>query len=192
MEVVFATHNPNKIKEVQNLVPSGIKIKSLEEIGFDQDIEENGETLEENAFIKADTIYDYCGLACFSDDTGLIVPFLDGAPGVFSARYAGEQASADDNMRKLLQELDGQNNRSAYFETVIAFRDSEGKRFSFSGKAEGTITRNRHGLNGFGYDPIFRPIGYSETFAELSLVSKNKISHRAKAFVKFSQFLSTT
>jgi XTP/dITP diphosphohydrolase len=192
MEVVFATHNPNKIKEVQNLVPDGIKIRSLVDIGYDQVIEENGQTLEENAFIKANTIYEYCGLACFSDDTGLIVPFLHGAPGVYSARYAGEQASADDNIRKLLQELDGHNNRSAYFETVIAYRDSEGMRYSFSGKAEGTITHNRHGVNGFGYDPIFRPNGYSETFAELSLSAKNKISHRAKAFLKFSQFLSTT
>lgn len=190
MEVVFATHNPNKLREVQKIVPQGIRLRSLADIGYTHDIIEDGTTLEENAFIKANTIFDVYGWPCFSDDTGLMVSALSGAPGIFSARYAGAQATSDDNINKLLNELNGQDDRLAYFETVIAYRDCHGNRFSFSGKSEGVITLDRQGEAGFGYDPIFRPNGYSETFAQLTLFEKNKISHRAKAFQKFSKFLS--
>ena len=189
MKIVFATNNPNKIKEVQALVPSHIKLVSLEDIGCTEDIPETQDTIEGNAIQKADYIKEHYGLDCFADDTGLEVLALNGAPGVFSARYAGSQRNAEDNMDLLLSELKSKDNRSARFKTVIAMH-SQGSLLTFEGICEGTITQNKKGTDGFGYDPIFQPKGYKQTFAELSLVEKNRIGHRGKAVSKLVDYLN--
>lgn len=183
MNIVFATNNPNKIKEVQALLPSHIKLISLEEIGCVEDIPETQDTIEGNAIQKADYIKEHFGLDCFADDTGLEVMALNGAPGVFSARYAGPQRNADDNMNLLLSELHSKNNRSARFKTVIAMH-FQGELRTFEGICEGEITHTKSGSDGFGYDPVFKPTGYTKTFAEISLAEKNRIGHRGKAVSK--------
>lgn len=188
MKLVFATHNDHKLKEVQQLLPESIELLSLKDIQCFDEIPETGETLEENAKIKADFVTQTYGLDCFSDDTGLLVNALDGAPGVYSARYAGEQKNAQDNMGKLLLELNGKENRNAHFKTVIHL-NLEGQSHTFNGIVEGTITHKEQGSGGFGYDPIFQPNGYNKTFGELPPKTKNAISHRGRAIQKLVNFL---
>jgi XTP/dITP diphosphohydrolase len=188
MKLVFATNNKNKILEVQQLLPSTIEIISLESIGCFEEIPETAATIEENAIMKANYVTQKYGYDCFADDTGLEVDALNGEPGVFSARYAGEQRNADDNMDKLLGALDNKTNRKAQFKTVIAL-NLNGKQHLFTGIARGEITLEKTGNQGFGYDPIFKPEGFTETFAQLSLEEKGKISHRGKATEQLIAFL---
>ncbi len=190
MRLVFATHNRNKFQEVKKLIPKHIELISLEEIGCFEEIPETGNTLQENAQIKADFVARNYKIPCFSDDTGLLVNALNGAPGVYSARYAGEEKSAEKNMEKLLKELQNKEDRSAHFETVIALA-LHTKKYFFSGVVNGTITYKKQGSKGFGYDPIFQPEGFGQTFAELPLEEKNKISHRALAIKQLIDFLHT-
>lgn len=188
MKIVFATNNKNKIREIQSMLPPAIEIVSLESIGCHEDIPETAGTIEGNAIMKANYVTQKYGYDCFADDTGLEVNALNGEPGVFSARYAGEQKSAEDNMDKLLFNLEHKTDRSAQFKTVIAL-NLNGKQFLFTGIAQGEITKEKTGDQGFGYDPIFRPKDYQETFAQLSLETKNAISHRGKATQKLIAFL---
>lgn len=188
MKIVFASNNKNKILEIQSMLPESIQIVSLESIGCLEEIPETSETIEGNAVLKANYVTQNYGFDCFADDTGLEVEALNGEPGVFSARYAGEQRNADDNMIKLLNELADKNNRTAQFKTVIAL-NLNGKQYLFEGIASGKITTKKIGLGGFGYDPIFKPTNYDETFAELSLEVKNEISHRGKATKRLLEFL---
>lgn len=186
--LIFASHNKNKTAEIKALLPQ-YSVQSLAELGFHEEIEETGSTLQENAALKARRIFEEYGHPVFADDTGLIVPAINGEPGVFSARYAGEPASAERNMAKLLTNLSGVENRQAYFETVICFIGPSGKEFFFSGRVDGTILREPKGTEGFGYDPIFAPEGATLSFAEMSAKEKNQISHRGRALAKFIQFL---
>jgi XTP/dITP diphosphohydrolase len=188
MQLVFASNNKNKILEIQSILPESIKILSLEDIGCLEDIPETENTIEGNAILKANYVTQKYGYDCFADDTGLEVAALNGEPGVYSARYAGEQRNSDDNMNKVLNSLSGENNRNAQFKTVIAL-NLKGKQELFTGIAKGEITLEKTGNKGFGYDPIFQPLGYKETFAELSLEIKNEISHRGKATQQLIQFL---
>ncbi|GLU44444.1 non-canonical purine NTP diphosphatase [Allomuricauda sp. NBRC 101325] len=188
MKLVFATHNDHKLKEVQQLLPASIQLLSLKDIECFDEIPETGDTLEENAKIKADYVTHTYGLNCFSDDTGLLVDALHGAPGVFSARYAGDQKNAKDNMQKLLSELEGRNNRNAHFKTMVHL-NLNGESYAFEGIVEGIITKEEQGNGGFGYDPIFRPNGYEKTFGELPSETKNAISHRGRAIEKLVDFL---
>ena len=187
-KLIFATNNPNKIREIRSAV-SSYKIISLEEIGIKEEIPETGSTLHENAFQKAAYIFNKTGEDCFADDTGLEIAALDNRPGVYSARYAGINCSAEDNINKVLDELDGVTNRNAVFKTVIALIIN-GKEFFFEGGIDGNILTNKTGYQGFGYDPIFLPNGYEISFAEMSLDEKNNISHRAKAVKKLIHFLN--
>lgn len=190
MKLVFASNNLNKIKEIQSMLPESIKILSLEEIGCHEDIPETAETIEGNAILKADYVTHKYGYDCFADDTGLEVTALNGEPGVYSARYAGEQRDANDNMDKLLNALSEKSDRSAQFKTVITL-NLKGQQYLFTGIAKGNITLHKTGNGGFGYDPIFQPENYKETFAELSLETKNKIGHRGKATQQLIDFLNT-
>lgn len=188
MQLVFATNNPNKLKEVQSLLPEEIKLLSLEDISCHEDIPETKPTIEGNAIQKAEYLKKHYGYNCFADDTGLEVDALNGEPGVFSARYAGEHKSAQDNMNKLLTNLEGKKNRSAQFKTVISL-SLNGELLTFTGLCKGTILTEKHGQKGFGYDPIFQPEGYNQTFAEMDLELKNQISHRGIAINKLVSFL---
>ncbi len=188
MQLVFASNNKNKILEIQSMLPESIKILSLEDIGCIEDIPETAYTIEGNAILKANYVTQKYGFDCFADDTGLEVDSLDGEPGVFSARYAGEQRNADDNMNKLLDALSNKTNRKAQFKTVIAL-NLNGKQELFTGIVKGEITLEKTGNQGFGYDPIFQPEGFSETFAQLPLEMKNKIGHRGKATQLLIAFL---
>lgn len=187
MQLVFATNNLNKLKEVQNLIPKDIKLLSLADIGCFEDIPETQTTIEGNAIQKAEYIKTHYGFDCFADDTGLEVSALNGEPGVYSARYAGEQRNANDNMTKLLKTLENPN-RKAQFKTVIALHHND-KLLTFTGICKGEITKAKRGDSGFGYDPIFQPMGYEKTFAEMDLTLKNKISHRGKAIKKLVKYL---
>ncbi len=180
MQLVFASNNKNKIQEIQKLLPDTIQILSLEEIGCTEEIPETASTIEGNAILKANYVTQKYGYDCFADDTGLEVAILNGEPGVYSARYAGEQKNADDNMDKLLDALKDKTDRKAQFKTVIAL-NSNNEQLLFTGIAKGEITKEKLGNQGFGYDPIFLPEDYEETFAQLSMEIKNKISHRGKA-----------
>lgn len=191
MELVFATHNPNKLHEVQLLMPKHITLLSLDDIGCTEEIPETSETLEGNAKLKADFVTERYGIPCFADDTGLFVDRLNGEPGVYSARYAGEQKNADDNMDKLLEALQNEENRSARFKTIIALNLLQ-ENHIFEGIIEGSITKQKFGAEGFGYDPIFRPDDHEQTFAQLPIETKNKISHRGKALQKLITKLQTT
>lgn len=191
MKLVFATHNHNKFEEVKKLVPKTIHLVSLTDIGCLKEIPETGKTLEENARLKADYITQNYGLSCFADDTGLLVEALNGAPGVYSARYAGSHKNADDNINKLLLALKGHNERNARFKTSIALNINE-EQHLFEGIVEGGITTEKRGAGGFGYDPVFQPKGYDQTFAELSLEVKNQIGHRGRAIRKLICFLEKT
>ena len=190
MQLVFASNNPNKIKEIQQLLPNSIQILSLESIGCYEEIPETADSIEGNAILKANYITLKYGYDCFADDTGLEVDSLDGEPGVYSARYAGEQKDANDNMNKLLENLSDKENRKAQFKTVVAL-NLDGKQHLFTGICKGEITLEKSGNQGFGYDPIFKPEGFNETFAELSMDIKNQISHRGKATEKLIHFLKT-
>lgn len=188
MQLVFASNNKNKIAEIQQLLLPSIQILSLEEIGCFEEIPETADTIEGNAILKANYVtqnYDY---DCFADDTGLEVEALNGDPGVYSARYAGDQKDSNDNMNKLLANLKGESNRNAQFKTVITL-NKDGKQILFTGIAKGKITEEKLGEKGFGYDPIFQPEGYTETFAQLASEIKNKISHRGKATQLLITFL---
>jgi XTP/dITP diphosphohydrolase len=187
-KLVFATNNAHKLEEVREVVGDKFNILSLQDIGCHEDIAETGETLEENALIKVRYVKEKYGYDCFGDDTGLEVEALIGAPGVYSARYAGDGHDAKANMKKLLHELTGVENRRACFRSVIALI-LDGKEYLFEGRIDGDILSEEHGTAGFGYDPVFRPIGYKHTFAELGMDVKNEISHRALAVKKLCEFL---
>ncbi|MFX1708094.1 RdgB/HAM1 family non-canonical purine NTP pyrophosphatase [Chitinophaga sp. CC14] len=191
MKLIFATNNPNKVKEFRSLLGNQFEIVTLLEAGIDIDIPEPHDTLEANATEKSATIHRMTGENCFAEDTGLEIAALNGAPGVLSARYAGEQKEAADNIAKVLQELEGQNNRSAQFRTVISLI-LDGKEHQFEGVSKGHITTSVKGEKGFGYDPIFIPEGETRAFAEMDLTEKNRYSHRARAFEKFVAFLKQT
>jgi XTP/dITP diphosphohydrolase len=188
MELVFATNNQHKLKEVQSMLDDRIKLQSLKEIGCAEEIPEDHETLKENAAQKAHYIFDKHRINCFADDTGLEIDALNGEPGVYSARYAGEACSFEDNMNKVLEKLKGIKNRKACFKTVIALI-IEGKEYYFEGQVNGEILLAKTGIDGFGYDPIFKPEGYDLSFAQMSLDEKNIISHRARATKKLVEFL---
>jgi XTP/dITP diphosphohydrolase len=189
MKICFATNNKKKIEEVKAALGADIEILSLQEIGCDVELPETGDTLEHNAFQKAQYVKDHYGVDCFADDTGLEVDALEGEPGVYSGRYAGEPRSDERNIDLLLKNLENTSLRTARFKTVIALLIGEEK-YKFEGIAEGNILKERIGSGGFGYDPIFRPNGFSKTFAELSLPEKNEISHRGKAVRGLINFLS--
>lgn len=187
-EIVFATNNKHKLDEVRKIADTKLKILSLSDINCHEEIEETGTTLEANALIKAKYVKDHYGYDCFADDTGLEVEALDGMPGVYSSRYAGEACRPADNMNKLLIVLNNIENRNARFRTVIALILNNEEHY-FEGIINGEITREEKGNAGFGYDPIFQPEGYSQTFAELGDDIKNSISHRALATEKLMKFL---
>ncbi|TXE13933.1 non-canonical purine NTP diphosphatase [Seonamhaeicola algicola] len=190
MKLVFATNNLNKLKEVQALLPKHIAILSLKDINCFEDIPETQPTIEGNAIQKAEYIKNKYGYNCFADDTGLETEALNGAPGVYSARFAGPQKNDQDNMVKLLNNLSNNTNRNAQFKTVIAL-SLNNKTQTFTGICKGKITLEKQGNKGFGYDPIFKPDGYKNTFAEMDLATKNQISHRGKAINLLVDFLST-
>ena len=187
---VFATNNAHKLEEVKALLGDKIELLSMKDIKCSPDIPETETTLEGNALLKARYIYENYHINCFADDTGLEVEALNGAPGVYSARYAGEEHNSEANMKKLLHELEGVENRKAQFRTIFALI-IEGKEHLFEGIVKGEIIKQRKGNAGFGYDPIFVPEGYTQTFAEMGSEEKNKISHRAKAVGKLCKFLHT-
>lgn len=189
MQLVFASNNSNKIAEIQALVTKSIEILSLKDIGCTEEIPETAETIEGNAILKANYVTKKYGFNCFSDDSGLEIDFLNGAPGVFSARFAGEQKNDKDNIIKVLRELDGVKNRKAQFKTVIAL-NLNGQQNLFTGIIKGTITETEKGNQGFGYDPIFLPINYTNTFAELNQSEKSAISHRGQAVAQLLDFLN--
>ena len=188
-KLVFATNNKHKLEEARKILEGMVEILSLAEIGCNDDIPETATTLEGNALIKARYIKEHYGYDCFADDTGLLVDALDGAPGVYSARYAGEECNPQKNMEKLLSELEGIEQRAAAFVTCVALT-LRGSEHIFMGEIAGEITKEAKGNAGFGYDPIFKPFGYDKTFAELGDDIKNSISHRAKAMEKLAQFLN--
>ena len=188
MKLVFATNNPNKLSEIRDLVPTGIEILSLKDINCKEELPETNPSLEGNALQKAKYVFDNYGFNCFSDDTGLEIDALNGEPGVYSARYAGEDCKSEDNMNLVLEKLEGINNRTAKFRTVIALI-IDGKETLFEGECKGSITRNKSGVEGFGYDPIFTPKGFNLTFAEMNKDEKGAISHRGKAVKELVAFL---
>ncbi|MFG6686156.1 non-canonical purine NTP diphosphatase [Mariniflexile sp. HNIBRBA6329] len=190
MQLVFATNNLNKLKEVQALIPNHIKLLSLKDIECFEDIPETQNSIEGNAVQKATYIKEKYGYDCFADDTGLEVESLNGEPGVFSARYAGEQRNDNDNMNKLLESLKSSPNRNAQFKTVIALQLNN-KQHIFTGICKGEITKAKQGEHGFGYDPIFKPQGHEKTFAEMDLSLKNSIGHRGKAVLQLVAFLNS-
>ncbi len=190
MRLLFATHNQNKFKEVKSLIPSFIELLSLNDVKIETEVEETSDTIEGNALLKVRTIHHQTGMNCFADDSGLLVEALNGAPGVYSARYAGDQKNDDDNIQKLISDLYDVTNRKAYFKTVIAII-IDGKEQLFEGIINGHIITEKRGNNGFGYDPIFMPDGYDKTFSEMNLATKNAISHRAIAFKKVINYLTT-
>ena len=198
--IVFATNNQHKLQEIRDILGSDYEVVSLKEIGCDVDIPETGNTLEENALQKAQYVYDHYHVSCFADDTGLEVEALDGAPGVHGARYAEALTTTGEaNMAKLLRELDGKENRQARFRTVICYIEKQDvcpcgctsikKIHQFEGIVNGYIATEKHGIEGFGYDPIFVPEEYDQSFAELGEEIKNGISHRARAVAKLVEYL---
>ena len=189
MDIIFATQNSNKVKEIQSQIRGRVTVKSLLDLKYLEELEESQDTLEGNAFQKARFVFENFGANCFADDTGLEVKALGGEPGVYSARYAGKEKSFDANMDKLLGKLDGMEDREAQFRTVIALI-IDGNEYQFEGVCKGEITAVKVGSGGFGYDPIFKPEGYTRTFAEMSLEEKAKISHRGLAVSKLIEFLN--
>jgi len=188
MKLVFATNNAHKLEEARQILAPDVDIIGLQEAGFTEDVEETGLTLEENALLKAQTVYNAIGLSCFADDTGLEVEALDGRPGVYSARYAGPGHDFSANVDKLLSELNNKTNRKARFRTSVCLI-LDGKEFFFDGIVNGEIQHERSGNGGFGYDPVFRPEGYQLSFAELSADAKNAISHRGRALGQLRKFI---
>lgn len=200
MKIVFATNNQHKLDEIRSILGNKFEVVSLAEIGCHEDIPETGTTLEENALMKAQYVYDHYHVSCFADDTGLEVETLNGAPGVYSARYASMSSDAsatpashdsEANMARLLRELENNNNRKARFRTVIALVIKEQEKKTFEGVVEGHIAREKSGVGGFGYDPLFIPDGYDKSFADLGNDIKNTISHRARATKKLADYLKT-
>ena len=189
MKLVFATNNPNKLKEVKEILPNTIEVLSLEDIQCFDEIEETETTLEGNAQLKADYITQKFGYNCFADDTGLEVEILKGKPGVYSARFAGKPSNSENNMQKLLAELVNKSNRKAQFRTAVSLNLNEEK-FLFEGICKGEILTKKQGEKGFGYDPIFKPENHTTSFAEMSSEEKNTISHRGIAIKKLVAFLS--
>jgi XTP/dITP diphosphohydrolase len=189
-KIVFATGNPNKLKEIKSAINS-FEIIGLKDLGITEEIPETGTNLKENALQKAKYVYDKAGVNCFSDDTGLEIEALGNRPGVYSAMYAGADCNAENNMQKVLKELSGVRNRKAKFKTVIALVLND-KEYFFEGEVMGEILKEKTGSDGFGYDPIFKPEGYKETFAQMSVELKNKISHRGIAVKKLVAFLNHT
>ena len=187
-KLIFATNNLNKLKEIHSSVDQ-FDIVSLKDLDIDEEIPETGKTLRANALQKAQFIYNKTGLSCFADDTGLEIDYLNGRPGVYSARYAGEKCSVEENMNKVLFELTNSTNRNAVFKTVIALI-IDGNKYFFEGKVEGVMLKEKSGIDGFGYDPIFRPNGFNQTFAEMSMKQKNEISHRGIAVRKLIEYLN--
>jgi len=187
-KIVFATGNPNKLKEINSAI-NGFKIVGLKDLGITEEIPETGDTLMKNALQKAKYVYNKTGLDCFSDDTGLEIEALNYRPGVYSAMYAGPDCNAENNIRKVLEELEESTNRKAQFKTVIALI-LNGKEYFFEGLVNGVILNERSGKGGFGYDPIFRPIGHEESFAKMTIDQKNEISHRGLAVKKLITFLA--
>ena len=190
MRLVFATNNFNKLSEIRDLLPSNIEILSLKDINCNKELPETNPTLQENALQKARYIYENYGFNCFADDTGLEIDALGGAPGVYSARYAGEDCNSEDNIKKVLHRLKGEKERGAVFRTVIALI-IEGKDTLFEGQCNGDITKAKSGIEGFGYDSIFLPQGSAKTFAEMKKEEKGTISHRGKSVKKLVNFLTT-
>ena len=188
--LVFATGNQHKLEEVQGLLGKDFALSCLNDVGITQEIPETANTLHENALQKALFVYERCHCACFADDTGLEIEALNGEPGVFSARYAGSQKDSLANMQLVLKKMQNQSNKNAQFRTVIAYVNEQGEPFLFEGVVKGTIIDSPRGQEGFGYDPIFVPEGYQETFAELSLEVKNSMSHRGRAIQKLNAFLT--
>lgn len=188
MKLVFATNNPNKLAEIRMLVPSSIEIMSLKDINCNEELPETSDNLEDNAAQKAYYVFDNYGFNCFADDTGLEIDALDGRPGVYSARYAGEKCISEDNMQKVLSEMKGEDNRDACFRTIISLV-IDGKEFQFEGQVDGQIIPEKWGDKGFGYDPIFLPDGFEESYAQMSVQKKNEISHRGLAVKKLIEFL---
>jgi XTP/dITP diphosphohydrolase len=191
MKLCFASNNQNKLKEIAALLPEGLELVGLADVGITEDIPETGETLAENSSLKARYVFERKGIAVFADDTGLEVSALNGAPGVYSARYAGPQRDAIGNMDLLLKNLAIASDRSACFKTVITYIDTDGSVRAFEGRVDGEIIHEKRGTAGFGYDPIFVPEGEQRTFAEMSGEEKNRISHRARAFEKLLEFLNS-
>jgi XTP/dITP diphosphohydrolase len=189
-ELVFATNNTHKLAEVAAILGKGFHLSGLRDIGCLEELPEDQPTIEGNALQKVRYVYEKYGRDCFADDTGLEVAQLDGEPGVFSARYAGDGCRAEDNIRKLLGKLEGESQREARFRTIIALI-IEKKEYLFEGIVRGSILTEKKGTGGFGYDPVFRPDGYDQTFGEMDIVLKNKISHRALAIQKLMDFLIT-
>jgi XTP/dITP diphosphohydrolase len=189
MKLVFATNNPHKFKEVRSMLPPWIELLKLDDIDCNDALPETGNTIEQNASQKARYVHDKFGVNCFADDTGLEVEALGGRPGVYSARFAGESADSEMNIEKLLTEMKGVTNRRAAFRTIIALI-VDGKELSFEGRVDGSITEKLQGSGGFGYDPVFIPDGFLKTFSDLGEEEKNKISHRADAIRKLSNYLS--
>lgn len=190
MKLVFASNNKNKIAEIKQMLPKTIELLSLEDIGCTEDIPETADTIEGNAILKANYVTQKYGYPCFADDTGLEVEILNGEPGVYSARYAGEQKNADDNMNKLLNNLKDKKNRMAQFKTIITLNINN-EQHLFEGIIKGEIISEKRGIKGFGYDPIFVPKGFSTTFAEMEMSEKAKLSHRGIATRKLISFLET-
>lgn len=188
MNLCFATNNKHKLEELQALVGGKFQLQSLSDIGCKEELAEDQDTLEGNSLQKAEYVFEKYGVPCFADDSGLEVETLGGAPGVYSARYAGPQRSHDDNITLLIRNLEGKTNRNAQFRTVITLIDTQG-RHQFEGVLKGAILATRKGNGGFGYDPVFQPEGFSKTLAEMSMEEKNKISHRGLAVKKFIEFL---
>jgi XTP/dITP diphosphohydrolase len=188
--LVFATGNIHKLQEVQGLFKEGFALSCLKDVNITEEIPETADNLVDNALQKARYVYEKCGIPCFADDTGLEVDALGGAPGVYSARYAGEQKDSKLNMLLLLKNMNGKTNRNARFRTIIAYIDENAQEHIFEGEIKGKIIENMAGTNGFGYDPIFVPEGYDKTFAELSSEIKNTISHRARAMEKFLSYIN--
>jgi XTP/dITP diphosphohydrolase len=188
-EICFATNNKHKLEEARHIIGHQFKVLSLEDINCKEELPETRDTLEGNSLQKAEYVFDRYGIPCFSDDTGLEVEALNGAPGVYSARYAGEQRSSEDNIHLLLKNLEGQQNRRARFRTVITLIGFEKDPIQFDGSVYGTIISEQRGHTGFGYDPVFIPEGYTETFAEMSPEKKNQLSHRAVAVKKLAGYL---
>lgn len=189
--LVFATGNSHKLQEVQGLFKEGFALSCLKDVNITEEIPETADNLVDNALQKAWYVYKKCGIPCFADDTGLEVEALNGAPGVYSARYAGEQKDSRLNMLLLLKNMNGKENRNARFRTIIAYIDENAQEHIFEGEIRGKIIENMAGENGFGYDPIFVPEGYDKTFAQLSSETKNKISHRARAMEKFLSYINS-
>jgi XTP/dITP diphosphohydrolase len=189
MKIIFATNNIHKLDEVKAILGSEIEVQGLKEIGLNEEVEETGSTFEENARLKAQAVFHKIKVPCLSDDSGLEVEALGNAPGVYSARFAGEPVDHEKNIDKLLKSLNEMNNRKARFRTVLCYIDAEGKEEFFTGTVEGYITHEQRGEKGFGYDPVFIPNGYDKTFAQMSSSEKNSISHRARALEKFKQYI---